>query len=442
MADFKPAAALRACAAVAVYQVVAHGKSLNDAIDYALESVFREVDKVPPNDRSLLNEIVQGTLRWFIKYQSMALAGMLKKPKAKDFDIVCLLAVGFYQIEHTRIPDHAAVAETVAAVNVLNKSWARGLVNAITRGFLREHDITKIKDAADEHAFPAWLFSTLKKHWPQEFVKIAQASNQRPPMSLRVNLSKSSRDDYKNLLEKAGKSSTEGSFSNSAIVLDKPVAVETLPGFAQGAVSVQDESAQLATEVLQPQPGQRVLDACAAPGGKTIHILEATNGNAKVTAIDKDSRIDLIQNNLTRCGFKAAVIAADASEPETWWDEKSYDRILIDAPCSGTGVIRRHPDIKHLRRGSDITQYAALQCKLLNALAPLLSDDGQLLYCTCSILPAENEKVVARFLRSNGAYESVELPEACGREKTVGRQRVTGEHNADGFYYALLRRKQ
>lgn len=427
----------RDLAAECLVQVLVHGRSLADALPPRLE-------KLPERERGLCQEICYGVARWYPRLE--ALAGLLlnKPMKQKDQDIHALILLGLYQLGWLSIPPHAAVAETVAAAKRRNKPWASGLVNALLRRYQREQDELEQQLADNDPAqtaHPAWLLKAIRKDWPEQWPTIIEANNQRPPMTLRVNLGHASREAYLSRLEEAGIGAVANTHVPSAITLEQAVAVDRLPGFANGDVSVQDAAAQLAASLLQLAPGQRVLDACAAPGGKTGHILE-TAADLDVVALDQDARrLERVSENLHRLGKQAQLVAADAADTQAWWDGRPFDRILLDAPCSATGVIRRHPDIKILRRAQDIEQLVLTQRTLLDALWPLLKPGGILLYATCSTLKRENQLQVANFLANREDAEEIPLHESWGIKIPAGRQILAGQDGMDGFYYACLRKQ-
>lgn len=400
-----------------------------------------------PADQALLQELSYGVLRWWFRLQEIA-RGLLQKPmKAKDLDVFCLLLVGLYQLQYTRIPPHAAVSETVAAVRQLKKAWADKLLNAILRRQLRETGHKTDQEKNDDSAFspearwahPAWLLQAMQAAWPQHWQQVLEANNQRPPMTLRINRQKTSREAYLDRLRESAMEAKAAQYADDGIVLAQAVNVEKLPGFAQGLVSVQDSAAQLAAPLLQLHAGQRVLDVCAAPGGKTAHILELADQAVDVVAVDIDAqRLARVEQNLQRLGLSASVICGDAADPASWWDGVVFDRILLDAPCSATGVIRRHPDIKVLRQSQDVQRVSTVQQRLLDAAWPLLKSGGMLVYATCSVLPMENEDQVASFIERNhnACYQRLEVP--WGHERPFGRQIFPGEQDMDGFYYACI----
>ncbi|GAB4300757.1 MAG: 16S rRNA (cytosine(967)-C(5))-methyltransferase RsmB [Thiohalomonadaceae bacterium] len=426
----------RSAAARAIDQVLAEGRSLAAVLPPALHSV-------PPAERGLTQELCYGTLRWAPRLEALA-ARLLDKPlRARDSDVHALLLVGLYQLLYLNVPPHAAVSLTVDATVKLKKEWARGLLNGVLRRLLREQEpLLAAVDASESAALahPAWLLARCEQDWPEDWRAIAAANNAHPPMTLRVNRRQDSREGYLARLAAAGITATAVTQTPDAITLATPMAVEQLPGFAAGAVSVQDAAAQLAAGLLQLAPGQRVLDACAAPGGKTGHMLE-TCPDIELLALDSEAeRLQRVAENLARLQLEAELHAGDAGDPSAWWDGRPFDRILLDAPCSGSGVIRRHPDIKALRRAEDITTLAAQQARLLRALWPLLAPGGILVYATCSILTAENAGQVTAFLRDEAQAQELPITASWGRAVAAGRQILPGENGMDGFYYAVLRK--
>jgi len=444
MSNTRSGAWLRAEAANVVEAVVGEGRSLDAALAVADE-------KIGPKDRPMLRMLAYGTLRHHFRLREQ-LRMLLDRPlKKRDSVIESLLAVGFFQLADTRVPDHAAVSMTVEAARLLRRPKYAGLVNAVLRNYSRRNLAAAApSDEASLYNHPQWLIDRLRKDWPDDWQAILTANNERAPMWLRVNAAKTDAPDYLALLDAIMPGETPpGDLlggAPQAIRLSQPVPVEDLPGFADGLVSVQDAAAQLAAPWLLAGGGNRVLDACAAPGGKTCHLLELLGRGADLTAIDADpGRLARVSENLERQGFSATVVAADASDPGSWWDGRPYDRILLDAPCSATGVIRRHPDIKLLRRDQDIEALAALQRKMLDALWSLLAPGGRLLYVTCSVLAAENEDVVADFLAStDDVTEDKVLHDyniralMCAR--SAGFQVLPGTQGLDGFYFAALQK--
>ena len=433
------AAVARAAAAQAV-QAVWRGRSL----DVALPNALAALPATLAREHALIQEMTYGALRWHFQLLPLVRDFIQKPFQDKDADVEALLVVGFYQLLHMRVAAHAAVKETVEAVAVLKKDWAKPMLNAVLRRVTREDEALRARIAADdilELAHPAWMLAQLKLDWPSDWRAIAQANNARAPLGLRVHVGKTTRAAYLQELAQAGLAAQPLEHIDSAVVLETPVAVETLPGFRDGVVSVQDAAAQLAALLLDAQPGERILDACAAPGGKAAHILERTP-RADLTALDIDARrLERIRENFARLGVTGTVVQGDAARPADWWDGRPFDRILLDAPCSATGVIRRHPDIRLHRQPPDIEQLAVGQLRLLKALWPLLRASGKLLYVTCSIFPKENQQVLMRFLAHRPDARVVTLTHpalAATRPDGTGFQILTGTQNMDGFYYACV----
>ena len=425
----------RLAAAKALTAVLNGKASLNSSLPLQL-------DKVEVRDRGLTQDLAFGTARWQPRLSALA-NKLLQKPfKAADADVEALLLVGLYQLLYTRIPAHAAIGETVGCADKLKKPWAKGLLNAVLRNAQRESEALLAElehDPVVRTAHPRWLQKTLKAFWPQQWEAICAANNAHPPMILRVNRRHHSRDAYLQLLIEAGIEAQPCAFSQDGIVLAEACDVRNLPGFAEGWISVQDEAAQLAADLLDLAPGQRVLDACCAPGGKTCHILEVEPQLAGVVAVDLEAkRLVRVRENLERLGLSAELIAADGRDTATWWDGKPFQRILLDAPCSATGVIRRHPDIKLTRQPDDIPALAALQGELLDAMWPTLEVGGILLYATCSTLPTENTEVIEAFLARTPGARELDIAGEFGIKQPHGRQLLAQEGGHDGFYYAKL----
>jgi len=405
------------------------------------------LEQVEPRDRALAQDLAFGAARWQPRLALLA-ERLLRKPfKAADRDIEALLLVGLYQLLHTRIPAHAAIGETVACAEALRKPWAKGLLNAVLRRVQREGETLLAgleNDPAARSAHPRWLQKALAKHWPDYWEAICAANNEHPPLTLRVNRRLVARDAYLVDLQDLGIAASACRFSRDGILLATPCDVRSLPGFAEGRFSVQDEAAQLAADLLELMPGQRVLDACCAPGGKTCHLLETEPRMAELIAVDlEERRLERVRENLARLNLAAQLIAADVRDTVHWWDGRRFQRILLDAPCSATGVIRRHPDIKLTRQAADIPALASLQGELLDALWPTLEVGGILLYATCSILPEENSDTIAAFLaRTPGARELDVAASFAGAKPGLvqrhGRQLLPQPHGHDGFYYAKL----
>ncbi|HHI5412004.1 TPA: 16S rRNA (cytosine(967)-C(5))-methyltransferase RsmB [Vibrio metoecus] len=420
---------VRAAAASALYQVVDLGQSLSNALPAAQQ-------QIRPRDHALLQEICYGVLRQLPRLESISQALMEKPLKGKQRVFHFLILVGLYQLSFMRIPAHAAVGETVEGAQDLKGPRLRGLINAVLRNYQRDQerlDTQATSHDAGRYGHPGWLLKLLKESYPQQWQQIVEANNSKAPMWLRVNHQHHTRAEYQALLEQADIACTPHSQAEDALCLETPCDVHQLPGFADGWVSVQDAAAQLALTYLAPKAGELILDCCAAPGGKTAHILEHTPGS-QVVAIDCDeTRLKRVQENLQRLQLNAQVICGDARYPQQWWQGEQFDRILLDAPCSATGVIRRHPDIKWLRRADDITALAELQREILDAMWQQLKPGGTLVYATCSITPQENCLQVKAFLERTPEASLVGSDPA-----QPGRQILPGEEAMDGFYYAVL----
>ncbi|MEM6582394.1 MAG: 16S rRNA (cytosine(967)-C(5))-methyltransferase RsmB [Pseudomonadota bacterium] len=412
------------------------GKSLNQALPPGLATV-------ETRERALLQELCYGTLRLAPRLQGL-LDILLQAPlKKKDRDLQGLLLCGLYQLENTRIPDHAAVSSTVAATAGLKKAWAKGLANAVLRRFQRDREkLATQLSAAAANSHPQWLYEQIGQQWPDSADVIIEANNRQAPMTLRINRQQSSRADFIHALNQQGLEAVDGGLSPEAVYLARAVDVNTLPGFGSGALSVQDEAAQLAAHYLGASRGERILDACAAPGGKACHLLELEPELDELVAMDIDqARLQKVRDNLHRTRLEAAIVLGDAREPPQQFGPDSFDRILVDAPCSATGVLRRNPDIKLLRRSTDIQGFSALQQEILAGLWPLLKPDGYLLYVTCSILKQENADVVERFLSSKPDASAVPLADKWGLAAGPGRQILPADGGPDGLFYALLHKR-
>lgn len=425
---------VRALAALVVHDVFDQGRSLSQALpDYS--------QACPERDRGLLKELCFGALRFANTYL-LVLQELIPTPlKRKDGDIQALLLIGLYQLEHTRIPDHAALSATVDACRLLHKDWAAGLINGVLRRYQREQAQLAEKFAKNpnyRYAHPQWLLDRIRSAWPDHWQETLEANNQHPPMTLRVNTQKIDREAYLAKLVAADIEAVACRYSPAGITLVDAMPVEALPGFAEGEISVQDEAAQLAAYLIAPQAGMRLLDACCAPGGKTCHLLELAP-EAELLAIDIDpSRLTRVTQNLERLGLNAELKAWDLTDLAGWWDGRAFDAILLDAACSATGVVRRHPDIKHLRRASDLPALAKLQQRLLSALWKTLKPGGRLVYATCSVLPDENHKQIQAFVREHPDALALELDVPWGLPQAFGRQLLPQTGGYDGFYYAVL----
>ncbi|MCV6637372.1 16S rRNA (cytosine(967)-C(5))-methyltransferase RsmB [Candidatus Albibeggiatoa sp. nov. NOAA] len=416
--------------------VLQHHQSLSDSLDTHLPTL---TDK---RERALAQELSYGVMRWLPRLQAI-LKQLLRKPfKQKDLDIEALLLIGLYQQIYLRIPPHAAISATVEVTRLLQKNWATQLSNGVLRNFQRNSvELLQQIDKNDtvRYAHPKWMLKRLKQDWPEDWQAIAEANNQRPPMSLRVNLRKTSRDDYLKLLETQQIDAAASPHIDSGIQLEKPIDVQLLPNFSDGWVSVQDNAAQLAAHLLNVPQQATVLDACAAPGGKTAHLLERYDMDTLIAIDNQQSRIGQIHDTLQRLGLAAKVVCADASQPDNWWDKKQFDRILLDVPCSASGVIRRHPDIKYLRQPSDLATLVKRQAEILRASWGLLKPNGQLLYATCSVFKQENDLQVQDFIAQHPDAKALTLPDTWGHAQTIGRQILPCDKECfDGFYYACL----
>ncbi|HEY1991606.1 MAG TPA: 16S rRNA (cytosine(967)-C(5))-methyltransferase RsmB, partial [Gammaproteobacteria bacterium] len=381
--------------------------------------------------------------RWQPRLEAWLMKLMERPLKAGDQDVKFVLLLGLYQLAYLRVPAHAAVQQTVEACRQLDKGWAAGLVNAVLRRFQREQ--AQVEAACAErpearYAHPTWFIDELKRDWPEHWQAMLEAGNERPPFTLRVNRRMQDRDAYLARLAAAGMAAQPCAHSADGVTLDTAVDVAALPGFAEGAVSVQDQGAQLAQALLAAEDGMRVLDACAAPGGKTCHLLE--RHSLRVTAVELEARrAQRIRDNLKRLKLEAALKVADAAEVQSWWDGEAYHRILLDAPCSASGVVRRHPDVKLRRTPQEVATAVGLQAKLLGALWPLLAPGGKLLYVTCSVFQRENAAQIAAFLAGHPDAAAPPLEASWGVSAGPGRQVLTGQGGMDGFYYACLEKR-
>jgi 16S rRNA (cytosine967-C5)-methyltransferase len=444
-ANGKRGAISRATAAIIVDQVLSHGRSLEQALPQNLRA------NLDPRDASFIKALVYGALRGHPLHQQL-IHGLLSKPlKQKDAVLEALLSVSLFQLLESERPDFAVVSAAVDATAVLKRPHARGLVNAVLRNFLRQRDSLLAAAATDEsvrYRLPVWLLHRLQAAYPQDWSVAAEASTRQAPMWLRVNKVRTAVADYQQRLAAAGHPTEQApACSATALKLLVPAPVDQLPGFADGDCSVQDIAAQLAAQILAPKHGEHVLDACAAPGGKSCHLAELTANSATLIALDSSAeRVERILENAERLNANIMPLVGDATTPDVWWDGDLFDRILIDAPCSATGVIRRHPDIAYLRRDTDIETLTTLQATILDRLWPLLKPGGQLLYATCSILPAENGELIAAFLKREATAECLPinlLENLATPLASPGSQLLPGNPlDSDGFYYALLQKQK
>ena len=418
-----------------ILKVTEQGRSLDDIF----QGDWFQSLTLSRRDHALAREISFGLCRWYYALSSL-LQGRLQKPlRSRDRDIECILLIGLYQLLVMRTDSHAAVNETVKLTLAQKKKWASGLVNAVLRGVIRDH--LELDDAAAPLSYPQWMLDRVRSDWGEQAEAVLAAGNRRAPMTLRVDTRQCDVETFIGRLAAAGIGASAHARIDSAIELDAACDVGQLPEFESGLVSVQDAAAQIAAPLLECPPGARVLDACAAPGGKTIHLLQRYP-DIELDALDSSaSRLERVHQNLDRVGVSARILSGDAASPSDWFDGRLYDAVLADLPCSGSGVLRRHPDIKLLRRESDIMSLCAQQQRILRALWSVLKPGGEMLYSTCSIFKEENENQIARFLQEQADAAEIPLARAAwGEARPHGRQILSGDDNMDGFYYALLAR--
>ncbi|OAI48975.1 hypothetical protein AYO45_03810 [Gammaproteobacteria bacterium SCGC AG-212-F23] len=418
-------------------KVVLQGHSLPDAF----AAVFLKTEK---SQQPFIQAICYGVCRYYFRLRRIAISLLEKPLKEKDKDIFLLILIGLYQLTDMAVAAHAAVNETVLATKPLKKIWAKNFVNAILRNYQRRSaEIQKNLQEDPDFLFshPTWLREKIQQAWPEQSTAILMANNQQAPLVLRVNLQKNSREHYLQRLQEKSITAQIIPETTGGIVLTVALDVHELPGFYAGDVSVQDGAAQMAASLINPQKGEHILDACAAPGGKTAHLLELQT-DIKLTAVDRDeSRLQLVKENLQRLELPAIEChAKDAANLTEWWDGKKFDKILLDVPCSASGVIRRHPDIKLLRRAEDILALVTMQKKLLQTVWQTLKPGGLLLYSTCSIFPDENCEVLSDFFEYHADCKEEKIAVDWGMDCPIGKQILPGMHGMDGFYYAILRK--
>lgn len=419
----------RILAAQTLVQLVDQGRSLADLLPATRE-------QLPDEERGFYQQLVYGCARHYLSLDELTRKLLDKPIQRKERVVHMLLVVGIYQLWQLDLPEHAALYETVDATKPLKKPWAAKLLNAALRRFQREGE-SLIEGLQNGAGYPGWLTRQLRQAYPEQWQAVLEAGNVQGPMTLRVNRRRQDRDQWLTKAHEEGLEVTACTLTESAVTLAQPVPVFAIPGFAEGEVSVQDEAAQQCALLLDPQDGESVLDACAAPGGKTGHLLE--RADLELTALDVDERrLQRVTENLDRLGLAAKLVAADAADLTSWWDDKAFDRILLDAPCSGTGVIRRHPDIKLLRRPKDVDFLAQVQDRLLSQLWRTLKPGGRLLYATCSILPRENSERIAAFLQRQSDARLLTLALTGDAPTDFGVQWLPQPGGHDGFYFALL----
>lgn len=428
---------VRALAAQIITEVIEKKSSLPAVVSQYISEDYAQ--------RPLLFELCYGTLRWYYLLRALASELLLKPLPKKHQNVYYLLLIGLHQLLNMNIPQYAIVSETVQAAVALEQPWAKGLINKNLRRFLEEKDalLAKIdKNEEAKYVHPQWLIGKIKKAWPNEWQAILTANNLRAPLTLRANILKNTRDEYLQFLQQNEIEAYAVEGAEYALSLDKPMPIENIPGFEAGLASVQDAAGQFAASILNLKPNLRVLDACAAPGTKSTHMLEIEPKLAHLTAVEKDpERLTMIKQNFERLNLPRDhfnLILADVAHTQQWWSGEKFDRILVDAPCSGSGVIRRHPDMKVLREPEDSKNHHQVQVHLLNHLWPLLEKKGLMLYSTCSIFPEENEKTIHEFLQKNPDAKVQKIELAIGKPQQHGWQLLPQENGSDGFYYCLI----
>ena len=417
-------------ASVRLLDDVSRGGSLN--------TLYRPIEAcVQDSDRAFLKELVYGSLRLWPFYKGIVRQLLDQPLKSKDSALEATLIMAMYELDECHTPDYASVSAAVDICNAIDKPWASRLINGCLRRYQRDRStLHEALGDTERAALPGWLYKSLIRSLPHAMPSIADVSKKKPPLTLRVNVQKGSRDDYKEQLQLAGIPTR--ALGSSGLTLLEPLPVAQIPQFEAGFVSVQDHSAQLAAELITFAPGARILDACAAPGGKACHLAEL---GAQVTAMDiSEARLKKVSDNAARLRLSIATVACNAADIPHGLIEEAFDGILLDAPCSATGVMRRNPDVKVIRTKADIARFAALQLNLITSVWPHLKTGGQLLYATCSLLPDENEDVVGTFLSTTSDAQSAPLPKDIGVQMTYGQQVIPSADNGDGLYYCLLKK--
>jgi len=427
-------------------QILAHVLQEDQSLNKALFTIKKQYQNIDVQDSAFIQAMCYGVLRELPKLEFITQKFLQKPFKPKDEDLLYLIYLGLFQLIDLRTPDHAAIHETVEAVRKLGKPWATGLVNAILRNYLRQQNSLLEefdKDTLAKSLHPEWLLNLFQSAWPNQINSIIEANNQHPPLSLRVNLKQISREDFLALLQQNSILASIIEHTEAGIILETAQSIPSIPGFKEGLFSVQDGASQLINPLFNLTPGLRILDACAAPGGKSAALLEQDIPISVLISLDKsESGVELIKDNFKRLKLEGHVLTGDASKPEEWWDQKLFDRILLDAPCSATGIIRRHPDIKYRRKENDISNFAHQQLDLLTALWPLLKENGILIYSTCSILPEENQQVIEAFIHSQPEAHLLPIDIPIGIPQPFGHQVLPGQNNMDGFFYARLQKRK
>lgn len=410
---------------------VQEGESLSKLLDDQLNNITEK-------DRALFHQLVLGTLRYWYNIKAASLP-LLKKDLNNPY-VEGLIYLGIYQLIFTRIPPHASISETVTAVKQLGFSPLSGVVNAVLRKVSRDQENFK-QIIVNAHGLPSWLYKRLKRDWPEQIQDLCLALKEHAPLTIRVNQKQTTRNNYLALLEENHIEAKKCNFSQSGLQIFSAIPVTQLPGFKEGLFFVQDENAQLASEIFDKKlDGKTIIDACAAPGGKTTHILEKFKVNKLIALDNNENRIQRIQENLYRLKLNNSNIELINSDATTWQSKENIDIILLDAPCSATGVIRRHPDIQLLRKMSDITQTVELQEKILNNMWNQLSIGGYLLYITCSILKIENENQMKKFFSNHIDAKEIPINNHWGIKQKFGRQLLPVDQFGDGFYYCLIQK--
>jgi 16S rRNA (cytosine967-C5)-methyltransferase len=418
--------------ASATVAAVCAGRSLTDA----LAALWKKHAWLTAQQRGAITDISYGVLRFRGQLEQLLDLLLARPPDGK---LRSLLLVALYQLQYSRAAPYAIVDQAVRCTRRLREPQAAGLVNAVLRGFLRRrHELVPIAERSDvgRYSYPQWWIDKLRAQYPQHFAAVLEAGNRHPALTLRVNQRHTSREAYlRRLIERAIAGRAVGA---AGVILERALPVDRIPGFAEGAVSVQDAAAQLAAELLDAKAGMRILDACAAPGGKTGHLLELAD--VELIALDNDSqRLDRVRDNLSRLKLLATLRTGDAGEPRLWWDGVPFERILADVPCTASGVVRRHPDIKWLRRPDDVSRFVQAQRRILDALWQMLARGGKLLYTTCSVFEEENSQQVADFLARRPDARFLPL---CGIKRSAGipEGQLLPDEEHDGFFYALLQK--